>query len=152
MATPNTAASGTTHAKARFCIRSASRPPKDLIASIGSTYFLSTFGVPRRDIMAPRSQEPSLSQALHLMNSDAVREKIEKQDNILGQLLERTVNDREVLDGLYMRAYSRKPTGKEWRAVASFLGSEKEAGRGRRRMFENVLWAILNSKEFQLNQ
>ena len=54
---------------------------------------------------------------------DAVREKIEKQDNILGQLLERTVNDREVLDGLYMRAYSRKPTGKEWRAVASFLGA-----------------------------
>ena len=126
--------------------------PKDLVATNGSTYFLTTFGVPRRDIMEPRSQEPSLSQALHLMNSDAVREKIEKPGNVLGELLERTINDREVLDALYMRAYSRKPTAKQWQAVESYLSSEKEAGRGRRRMFENVLWTILNSKEFQLNQ
>ncbi len=126
--------------------------PKDLVASIGATYFLTTFGVPRRDIMESRSQEPSLSQALHLMNSDAVREKIEKPGNILGQLIERTVNDREVLDALYLRAYSRKATPAQWQAVESYLASEKEAGRGRRRMFENVLWAILNSKEFQLNQ
>ncbi|MSV28701.1 MAG: DUF1553 domain-containing protein [Bryobacterales bacterium] len=126
--------------------------PKDLVAANGSTYFLTTFGVPRRDIMEPRSQEPSLSQALHLMNSDAVRDKIEKPGNILGELLERTIDDREVLDALYLRAYSRKPTAKQWQAVESYLASEKEAGRSRRRMFENVLWTILNSKEFQLNQ
>lgn len=125
---------------------------KDLVASIGATYFLTTFGVPRRDIMESRSQEPSLSQALHLMNSDAVRQKIESPGNILDQLLERTIDDREVLDKLYMRAYARKSTDKQWQTVESFLAAEKIAGRKRRRMFENVLWAIVNSKEFQLNQ
>jgi hypothetical protein len=126
--------------------------PKELVASIGATYFLTTFGVPRRDIMEPRSQAPSLSQALHLMNSDAIREKIEKSNNILGELLEKTVDDKRVVEELYLRAYSRTPTESQWEKVRGFLASEKEAGRMRRRAFENVLWAILNSKEFQLNQ
>ncbi|MCX6602204.1 MAG: DUF1549 and DUF1553 domain-containing protein, partial [Acidobacteria bacterium] len=65
--------------------------PKDLVSSIGATYFLTTFGVPRRDIMEGRTQEPSLSQALHLMNSGGIREMLERPDNTLGQLLERTI-------------------------------------------------------------
>lgn len=125
---------------------------KDLVASIGSTYFLSTFGHPRRDIMEPRSQAPSLAQALHLMNADAMREKIDSPKNVLAGLLENTIDDRAVLEALYRRAYSRAPTEKEWHAAENFIGAEKEAGRSRRRAFENVLWAILNSKEFQLNQ
>jgi len=102
--------------------------------------------------MEPRSQAPSLSQALHLMNSDAIREKIEKPGYVLGQLLERTLDDRQVLNDLYERAYSRPATEAQWEVMQAFLASEKEAGRTRRRAFENVLWAILNSKEFQLNQ
>ncbi|MBM3756123.1 MAG: DUF1553 domain-containing protein [Acidobacteria bacterium] len=125
---------------------------KDLVASIGSTYFLTTFGHPRRDIMEPRSQAPSLAQALHLMNADAMREKIGSPKNVLAELLEKTLDDRAGLDALYRRAYSRAPSEKEWRAAENFVGAEKEAGRSRRRAFENVLWAILNSKEFQLNQ
>ncbi|MFN0105480.1 MAG: DUF1549 and DUF1553 domain-containing protein [Bryobacteraceae bacterium] len=130
----------------------AGTSPKELVASIGATYFLTTFGVPRRDIMEPRSQAPSLSQALHLMNSDAIRDKIEKPGNVLGQLLEQTLDDRRVLDELYERAYSRPATDAQWELMRGFLAAEKEAGRTRRRAFENVLWAILNSKEFQLNQ
>ncbi len=102
--------------------------------------------------MEPRSQAPSLAQALHLMNADAMREKIGSPKNVLAGLLEKTLDDRAVLDALYRRAYSRAPTEKEWRAAENFIGAEKEAGRSRRRAFENVLWAILNSKEFQLNQ
>jgi hypothetical protein len=125
---------------------------KDLIASIGATYFLTTFGHPRRDIMEPRSQSPSMAQALHLMNADAIREKLESPVNILSGLLEKTIDDKAVIDALYLRAYSRKPTEKEWHNAEGFLTAEKEAGRNRRRAFENVLWALLNSKEFQLNQ
>jgi len=125
---------------------------KDLIASIGATYFLTTFGHPRRDIMEPRTQSPSMAQALHLMNADAIREKLEAQSNILSRLLEASIDDRKVLKALYLRAYSRVPTSLEWSNAESFLTAEKEAGRSRRRAFENVLWALINSKEFQLNQ
>jgi hypothetical protein len=125
---------------------------KELVATIGSTYFLTTFGHPRRDTMEPRSQAPSLAQALHLMNAEAVREKVEAPANVLGEWLEKTVDDRAVADALYLRALARRPSEKEWSTLSGFLAAEKQAGRTRRRAFENVLWALLNSKEFQLNQ
>lgn len=125
---------------------------KELVATIGSTYFLTTFGHPRRDTMEPRSQAPSLAQALHLMNAEAVREKVESPQNVLAALLENTAVDRAVADALYLRALARLPSETEWATMEGFLAAEKQAGRTRRRAFENVLWALLNSKEFQLNQ
>lgn len=125
---------------------------KDLVASIGATYFLTTFGHPRRDTMEPRTQAPSLAQALHLMNAEAVREKVESPKNILASLLEQTVDDRVVADQLYLRALSRVPSTSEWANLEAFLASEKQAGRSRRRAFENLLWALVNTREFQINQ
>lgn len=125
---------------------------KDLVASIGSTYFLTTFGQPRRDTLEPRSPNPSLAQALHLMNADAVREKIESPKNILAALLEKTLDDRSVAEALYLRALARPATAREWANLEAFLAAEKRAGRSRRRAWENVLWALINTKEFQLNQ
>ena len=130
----------------------AGTSPKELIASIGATYFLTTFGFPRRDIMERRSESPSLAQALHLMNSDSVKEKVENKDNSLAFWLARHSDDRPVLDSLYLAAYSRPATDAQWAKVEAYLEAEKSAGRTRRRAFENVVWAVLNSKEFQLNQ
>ena len=125
---------------------------KNLIASIGAPYFLTTFGFPRRDTMEPRSAAPSLSQALHLMNGDRLRDKVEAPDNILRELLEGGLGDRQILETLYSRAYSRPPSAAQSARVERYLASEQEAGRNRRRAWEHVLWALLNSKEFQLNR
>ncbi len=125
---------------------------KELVASIGATYFLTTFGFPRRDVMLEhRPDSPSLGQALHLANSDAMRTKIESPQNILADLLQNP-DDRSVIRELYLRAYSRPPADAQVRTIETYLSAETQAGRTRRRAFENVLWAILNSKEFQLNQ
>ena len=125
---------------------------KELIASIGAPYFLTTFGFPRRDVMETRSQAPSLSQALHLMNSDTVREKVANDDNVLDTLINEGLSDREIVDELYLSAYSRPATPSQGNQVESYIRSETKAGRNRRRALENVLWALLNSKEFQLNR
>jgi hypothetical protein len=93
-----------------------------------------------------------MSQALHLMNSETVREKVTAGGNVLGHLLKEGLDDRAVVEELYWRAYARPPGEDEWSAVSKFLDAERAAGRDRRRALENVLWAILNSKEFQLNQ
>ena len=125
---------------------------KELVASIGSTYFLTTFGQPRRDTLEPRSGNPSLAQSLHLMNADAVREKIESPKGVLAGLVERLVDDRAVVDALYLRALARRATEAEWGKVAGYLAAEREAGRTRQRALGNVFWALVNTKEFQLNQ
>lgn len=126
--------------------------PKELIASIGATHFLTTFGFPRRDVMEPRPDGPSLGQALLMMNNEAVRGKLAGESSVLTALLDQHPDNRAAVNELYLRALMRPPTERQLAAVSSFLDAELTAGRTRRRAFENLLWAILNSKEFQLNQ
>jgi hypothetical protein len=126
--------------------------PKELIASIGATHFLTTFGTPRRDVMEPRSQAPSLAQSLNLMNGDEVEDKVRAEKNVLGELLGSGRSDEEVVADLYLRSFARPPSEREAAGMREYIAKEAEAGRDRRRAFENILWAILNSKEFELNR
>ena len=124
---------------------------KDIYVPDGPDDFLVTFGLPRRDILQERVGAPTLAQALHLMNGPAVREKVESQGNVIGSLLREGCSDSEIVSSIYERAYSRAPAENELEGLAKFLETESDAGRDRRRALENVLWAVLNSKEFQLN-
>jgi hypothetical protein len=124
---------------------------KDIYVPDGPDYFLVTFGLPRRDILADRAKTPTLSQALNLMNGVALREKVQADDNVLGELTGRSLGDTEILANVFERAYARPPSEKESAALADYLANERAAGRDRRRALENVLWSVLNSKEFQLN-
>ena len=125
--------------------------PKELIASIGATYFLTTFGHPRRDIMEARSNAPSLSQALQMMNGDVLSGRMQAEGFVLDSLLEAGLEDDAIVEALYKRAYSRDPDPGERRALKAYLASEAAAGRSRRQGLANVLWAVLNTKEFQMN-
>ncbi len=126
--------------------------PKELIANIGATYFLTTFGHPRRDVMGARVNTPSLAQALQMMNGDVLKERLSEDDNILGTLIRRGLTDREIVDRLYVRAFASAPDSDKLTVIEQYLAAESGAGRSRRRGLENVLWAILNAKEFQLNR
>ena len=130
----------------------AGTSPKNLVASIGATQFLTTFGFPRRDIMERRSESPSLSQALHLLNSDGMHKMMQNESNVLGELLARESADRSAVEALYVRALSRPPSDRQWNTIETFLAAERAAGRSRRRAFENLLMVLINSKEFQTNR
>jgi len=114
-------------------------------------YFLVTFGLTRRDILARRAETATLSKALHLMNGTTIREKVESEDNILSRLMRSDFSDREIVTELFETSYARLPTSQEGAILGDFIMAEKASGRTRRRGLENVLWAILNSNEFQLN-
>lgn len=124
---------------------------KDIYVPDGPDYFLVTFGLPRRDILKDRVAVPTLSQALHLMNGEAVRSKVEARANVLGELIAQEFGNRQIVEEIYERAYARLPTPAELGRITDFVANESAAGRGGRRSLENVLWAVLNSKEFQLN-
>ena len=125
--------------------------PKELIASIGSTHFLTTFGHPRRDIMEARSNAPSLGQALQMMNGDVLAGRMRADGFVLDELLGQGLADGQIFDALYRRAYGRLPDGAERRSLSAYLAAELSAGRDRRQGLANMLWAILNTKEFQMN-
>jgi hypothetical protein len=114
--------------------------------SISST-FLETFGRPPRDtgLESERSNTPTDSQRLHLLNSTHVRQKIERGPRIREIIRDAQGNRRELVTMLYLTILSRYPTQAETGMAEAYFGSgtgisEKAAN--------DIAWALVNSKEF----
>jgi hypothetical protein len=114
-----------------------------------STYFLTTFGrAPRTTACAcEASTEPTLSQALHLLNGAAVHDKI-LQGKLIETMLETGKKPAEVVDEIYVRGLARHPTETESKRIAELCGdAEKPVAE-----LQDVFWAVLNSREFLFNR
>lgn len=113
-----------------------------------TTYFLTTFGrATREDVCSCAvSMDPSLSQALHLLNGEVANERIRK-GNLVGRWLKDDLTDSQIIDQLIMRCYGRKPLEQERiELVASLQGAPN-----RQLALEDIFWALLNSPEFIFN-
>lgn len=108
-----------------------------------TNYFLSTFGRPRREGVCTCEvrTDPNLGQALHLLNGSSVSDKI-RTGLLVKRLLKKKRRPTEILDEFYLRALTRYPTPTE--RVALLKRIEGDPAKG----LEDVLWALLNSKEF----
>ncbi|OAI56441.1 cell surface protein [Verrucomicrobiaceae bacterium SCGC AG-212-N21] len=111
-----------------------------------SNYFLTTFGRAKRESVCSCEvkMEPTLSQALHLMNGDAVNDRI-RQGNIVGKMLKDNKTPKDVVEEIYYRAFGRVPLPKEWDAVNKALAESPDT---KQAVLEDLFWALLNSKEF----
>jgi hypothetical protein len=124
---------------------------KDYYVPDSAPYFLATFGFSRRDVLSERNETPSLSQALHLLNGDTLREKIQADGNVIGDLLGRNASNTEVFSEIFERAYARLPSEAEAGMLGRHFAAQDAAGLEKRRILESILLVVLNSKEFQLN-
>jgi hypothetical protein len=108
--------------------------------------FLKAFGQPARELACEceRENDSNLGQALQLINGPTINEKIRKPDNRLGQLLQANKSPADLLNELYLAALSRPATAQETQTALAYL--EKSADR--RKAWEDILWAILNTREF----
>ncbi|MFO0946331.1 MAG: DUF1549 domain-containing protein [Planctomycetota bacterium] len=113
-----------------------------------SNYFLTTFGRATRETVCSCEvvMEPNLSQALHLLNGDTTSQRI-PQGNIVKRMLDEKKTPMEVLEELYIRCFSRKPSEAE-RAKFEKLFAENP---NHQAVLEDTFWALLNSKEFMFN-
>ncbi|MCH8281081.1 MAG: cell surface protein, partial [Chloroflexi bacterium] len=82
----------------------------------------------------------------HLLNGNTINQKI-----LQGKLIDRRLSEGksapEILDELYVRALTRKPTQKEFKALSEILASEKD----HKPVLEDIFWALMNSREFLFN-
>ena len=113
-----------------------------------STYFLTTFGrATREDVCSCAvSMDPSLSQALHLLNGDVGNQRIQ-QGGVIDRWIKEGRPDTEIIDELFVRCYGRFPQERE--RVETLVAVQ--AGAGRKQALEDVFWALLNSPEFIFN-
>ena len=90
--------------------------------------------------------EPSLSQALHLLNGATVHEKI-ISGKVIPTLIEQENSNSQIIDELYQRCLGRKATETEQTGLLQQIESELD----RVKALEDIFWAILNSREFVFN-
>ena len=90
--------------------------------------------------------DPSLSQSLHLINGDTVQNKI-ASGAAVKHLIEKLKDPARVVEELYVRCLSRPPTPDEAAKLRAALADSPQP----RPALEDVLWALLNSKEFMFN-
>jgi Protein of unknown function (DUF1549)/Protein of unknown function (DUF1553) len=96
--------------------------------------------------LPPDEVESSIPQALMLMNNSQIQTKIRAQGtNLLGRILTAYPKEEDAIRMVYLRTLARKPTDRE-RDKA--LGYVKKSNR-RSEAYEDLLWALLNSTEFQ---
>jgi hypothetical protein len=110
------------------------------------SYFLDLFGRPARAVACEceREMAPNLAQTLNIMNGDSVNAKIRTPEGRLAKLLESSKTDSEVLEELFLRTLTRLPTDRERQSA---LAAIRDAP-SRREAFSDLLWALLNSREF----
>jgi Protein of unknown function (DUF1549)/Protein of unknown function (DUF1553) len=90
--------------------------------------------------------EGSISQALLLMNNPQVHQKIRAQGtNLLARILSAYPNDADALEMVYLRTLARHPNAKE----AARCDSHIQRVGNRAEAYEDILWALINSTEYQ---
>jgi hypothetical protein len=115
------------------------------------SYFLDVFGRPQRisACECERVSEANLAQALHLLNSQEIQDKLTRGGARADLLAKDPRTDAEKVDELFLWAFSRLPTT-EHRQVA--LDHIARHSANKKLAYENLLWALLNTKEFVFNQ
>ena len=114
-----------------------------------TNYFLTAFGrSPRATVCeGEATTDPSLSQALHLLNGSSVHSKIQSGKVIQTWVQEGKLTSDQVIDRIFIRCLSRMPTPEEkTELLASIEGQENPVP-----ALEDIFWAVLNGREFVFN-
>lgn len=113
--------------------------------------FLTSFGRPPRLVCdaAERSSEPNVAQALHVINGDTLNQKLSDATGYAASAVKKAILDPKAIDHLYLAAYSRYPTDAEkTRWLDVLWKAEGDTPDSRQKGLEDLMWAMLTSKEF----
>ncbi len=117
-----------------------------------TNYFLQTFGRAERTTVCSCEvkMDPSLSQALHLLNGDTVTSKVE-QGGVVKTLLAEKKTPEQIIESIYIRTVTRKPTPEETKQLMAQVTAVGEDAAQKQQVLNDIFWAVLNSKEFIFN-
>jgi hypothetical protein len=112
--------------------------------------FLEIFGKPPRLLTTDteRSCECNMNQAFQMISGPTVNELLAEKENRLTRLLAGGMSNRGIVEELFWTALTRAPNRKEIEPLLAGLESAPD----RRAELEDLLWGLLNSKDFMFRQ
>jgi hypothetical protein len=107
---------------------------------------LKVFGKPKREQVCEceRVSEPNLAQALHTLNNDVLAGKIAAPKGRIARLLAAKKAPEEIVTELYLACLSRRPSPAELALARQLLAEAGDPAAA----YQDLLWSLLNSKEF----
>ncbi|QVL33641.1 DUF1553 domain-containing protein [Telmatocola sphagniphila] len=112
--------------------------------------FMKVFGKPERLLTCEceRSEDAGLLQSLQMINGEIVQSLISDKNNVLKKYLQPGQKNETIVEELFLSGYGRLPNPKE----KEFFTQKLETAKDRRVALEDLLWGILNSKEFLIRR
>lgn len=114
-----------------------------------STAFLEMFGRPSRDVSYESDRINTLTdkQVLILLNSTQISDKIARSKN-LKELANSKKTDAEVIETIYLQTLSRFPAAEEKKKLSILFNTKSLT---REQNVNDLVWALINTKEFIFN-
>ena len=123
--------------------------------------FLKVFGRPENESVCEceRVQSSSLAQSLHLINAKDIKSKLATSNGRADRLSKSDDSSEVKVRELYSAAFSREPRSDELKAAIDFLaearvdasGNPVDPKKANQETFQDLLWALINTKEFLFN-
>lgn len=113
-------------------------------------YFLTVFGRPDASSACEceRSSEANLAQSLHLLNSNDIQGKLTSGGSRAAKLAAETARPHEEkIRELYLVTFSREPAAEELAIAKAYIEKINDP----KRAYEDIVWALINTKEFLFN-
>lgn len=123
--------------------------------------FLRVFGRPDSSSVCEceRVQSSSLAQSLHLINSSEIKSKLSSATGRAALLAKSDRPLEERVKEIYRVAFSRDPAHSELQTAVAYLnervtdaaGQPIDPARATHQNFQDLIWAVMNTKEFLFN-
>ncbi len=113
-----------------------------------ASYFLDVFGRPQRisACECERVSEANLAQALHLLNSQEIQDKLGGRADLLAKDAR---PDEEKVKELFLWVFARQPSSEHLAVAVDHINRHAT---NKKLAYENLIWALINTKEFVFNQ
>jgi hypothetical protein len=115
------------------------------------SYFLDVFGRPQRisACECERVSEANLAQSLHLLNSQEIQGKLTRAGGRAEQMAKDPRADADKVDELFLWAFARHATPAQLNLA---LDNIARNAKDKKLAYENIIWALINTKEFVLSR
>ena len=117
-----------------------------MLAGVASDQVLEIFGKPPRLLTTDTERlcECNMGQAFQMISGPALNELLAEKENRVSHLLVGDQSNRQIVEEMFWTALTRAPTQAELDNLLPGL----ESARDRRAELNDILWGLLNSKDF----